>query len=1100
MRVLLCGFRYLSADTADFIGVFSHVLLNEGNVLDGHSAVAVAVSRNKRVARQLRNFSKVLLNLGGVGDGDLTVLIGVADEDTFLRLGLGLCGRFCRRLGGGNRRLAAVGVQIHNVDNAGSVVAACVAGDNRVISAGEHRGGVGAGGVHRGGVLHNIGRELLAGFNADVAGLDGGVKADLLALNGRFACYQIAGLAHAGLLLAAGDTEDNICAAGRNGADPLAVGERHLRLRVLQNIVPLAEDVNAVLGVGIHPAVFGGGVVLIVNLCGGGGKLFIGKGDGLVVAVKHADGLGRIVGGIQLIALNGRSAHGVSVAFLVVGFLRLLHSGAGAVLILNGEIAVLDSGVAVGEGDGVVAVCLNRAGGAAGGVDKLAAEQNRAVGQCAIGVAGAILRVLRLEGGAAFGDMLHGQRAIGIVDGLRRKIADQHNCALAGNGYGAAVEVGNTLDVRAGLGNGAARYGVGNNLPGRSAETGDGVRAVVVVIEHANLAPFAGAAVVGIGNNMAFLGNPSGRHKGVAVNSAEVGAHRHHGLVPLRQRLHGVGARPVDFVNRVAGFIAVGVALLGASHFGACRHERNTLRGHQQRHGTDDLILNLGVGAGVVGGAVGLHELVPHDQVIVRVGISDRLRGCLCGKALAVDAGNDLAGVGGSGVLNKAAVSAVGAALDSVAVAVVEHADTGIQRGSSCLGAGVGALRAAACPGLAVHQNVLAGAVAVQTVELGADVVHGGGVMQRHEVETEAVDVIFLCPVCAGINHILAEHTLIRSGFVAAARAVGISGGGGHSVVVARNGLAEAGAVGQIGVVVNNVHNNGDASVVKRLHHLLKLGDSGVAVVGVRGIGALGNVVVDGVIAPVAVGGGGSDGFVHGAKVINRLQLNGVHALLNKVVNAGGHRTCLSVEGSAALGKGKVSALVFLADAGGVGNREVTHMHFPNHTGGRGCLEHVFVGAPALGVGGVEVNNHRAVAVDAGRLGINVLGFVGAALDVDQIGVINVLIVTLESHRPNARGGVLGHIILADGAGTRFVVRAGFVQLDLNGGRVGRPCFPRGGGFGIGRAKIIGALRIARVVFQIALVGIADRLAVNADSVGNKGCRAHDHHRGKQQR
>ena len=348
----------------------------------------------------------------------------------------------------------------------------------------------------------------------------------------------------------------------------------------------------------------------------------------------------------------------------------------------------------------------------------------------------------------------------------------------------------------------------------------------------------------------------------------------------------------------------------------------------------------------------------------MRVGVGNGLRGRLCGKALALNTGCNLAGVGFA-ALNKVAVCAVGAALNGVAVGVVEHADAVVERGHSGLGAGVGALAAAAGPRLAVHQDLVA---VREAVELLADIVHGGGVMQRHEVKAEAVDVIFFRPISAGIYHILAEHLLVGGGLVAAAGAVGIGCAAGHSVVVARNGFAEAGAVGQIGVVVNNVHNNGDASVVERLHQLLELLDPDVAVIGVGGVGAFGNVVVDRVVAPVAVGGGGGDCLVDGAEVINRLELNGVDAVLDEIIHAGGHGACLTVERGAALGKGKISALVLLADAGIGGDGEVTHMCFPNDGSGGAALENMVVGVPAIGVGGIEVNDHGTVAVDADSL------------------------------------------------------------------------------------------------------------------------------------
>ena len=51
-----------------------------------------------------------------------------------------------------------------------------------------------------------------------MAGLDSGGEGDALVLDPRFVRYQIAGFTHTGLLLAARQTEDDICAACRNGA------------------------------------------------------------------------------------------------------------------------------------------------------------------------------------------------------------------------------------------------------------------------------------------------------------------------------------------------------------------------------------------------------------------------------------------------------------------------------------------------------------------------------------------------------------------------------------------------------------------------------------------------------------------------------------------------------------------------------------------------------------------------------------------------------------------------------------------------------------------------------------------------------------------
>ena len=189
--------------------------------------------------------------------------------------------------------------------------------------------------------------------------------------------------------------------------------------------------------------------------------------------------------------------------------------------------------------------------------------------------------------------------------------------------------------------------------------------------------------------------------------------------------------------------------------------------------------------------------------------------------------------------------------------------------------------------------------------------------MQTHQVKAEAVDMILVHPVFTGIDHEFAVHLLVGSRFVAAARTVGELSGRVHAVIITGSGLFEAGC-GIVGMVVNNVHNDGDVAVMERLNHLLEFLDSDIAVVGVRGIGTLGSVVVLGVITPVAVGSG-RRGLVYGLEVIDRHELNAVDALLNEIVNAGSDVARGSVEGRARLGKAEVLASVVIADARGFG-------------------------------------------------------------------------------------------------------------------------------------------------------------------------------------
>ena len=94
-----------------------------------------------------------------------------------------------------------------------------------------------------------------------------------------------------------------------------------------------------------------------------------------------------------------------------------------------------------------------------------------------------------------------------------------------------------------------------------------------------------------------------------------------HALVVCRQTRHGLNAGPIDRVDGVGRLVGVVVALLGSAELGAGGHKRNTLRGEQEGIDFLHLLLEVLVGARVIGGAVTLDDLVPHDQVIVGVGI-----------------------------------------------------------------------------------------------------------------------------------------------------------------------------------------------------------------------------------------------------------------------------------------------------------------------------------------------------------------------------------------------------------------------------------------------------------------------------------------------
>ena len=67
-------------------------------------------------------------------------------------------------------------------------------------------------------------------------------------------------------------------------------------------------------------------------------------------------------------------------------------------------------------------------------------------------------------------------------------------------------------------------------------------------------------------------------------------------------------------------------------------------------------------------------------------------------------------------------------------------------------------------PILAVYNNVR-----IDSVKTLADLVHCTDIMDSHKVKTETVDMVFLHPPLERLDHILAEHLLLRSGLVTAA-------------------------------------------------------------------------------------------------------------------------------------------------------------------------------------------------------------------------------------------------------------------------------------------------------------------------------------------
>ena len=123
--------------------------------------------------------------------------------------------------------------------------------------------------------------------------------------------------------------------------------------------------------------------------------------------------------------------------------------------------------------------------------------------------------------------------------------------------------------------------------------------------------------------------------------------------------------------------------------------------------------------------------------------------------------------------------------------------------------------------------------------------------MHTHEVEAKTIDVILVNPVFHTRKHVLTHDFLITGSLVTTAttitpRAIGIL-----AIESTWASLLEVSIVNAVGVVVDYVENNADASFVQRLHHLLELAVAGSGVIWIGRVTTLGNVIVQWVITPI---------------------------------------------------------------------------------------------------------------------------------------------------------------------------------------------------------------------------------------------------------
>ena len=95
--------------------------------------------------------------------------------------------------------------------------------------------------------------------------------------------------------------------------------------------------------------------------------------------------------------------------------------------------------------------------------------------------------------------------------------------------------------------------------------------------------------------------------------------------------------------------------------------------------------------------------------------------------------------------------------------------------------------------------------------------------MHAHEVEAEAINMILRDPIFDALQHELPHHGLLRCRLVTASRAIAWFAILTETIEIVRERALEV-AVVEVGrVVVHDIENHANASLMKSLHHLLEL-------------------------------------------------------------------------------------------------------------------------------------------------------------------------------------------------------------------------------------------------------------------------------------
>ena len=257
--------------------------------------------------------------------------------------------------------------------------------------------------------------------------------------------------------------------------------------------------------------------------------------------------------------------------------------------------------------------------------------------------------------------------------------------------------------------------------------------------------------------------------------------------------------------------------------------------------------------------------------------------------------------------------------------------------------------------------------------------------MKSHKVKTETINMILCCPVNNRFYDILSNHWTLSSCFVTTAWTIWEATVFVLSIIVVREWLIEVRIICSCCVIINNIHNNSDTTLMKWLNHLLELVDSYFTVVRVCWIRAFWEVVVFRVIAPVVLSLIKLC-FINAWKVKCRHNLNVCNSEILKIIKASRITiwilcTCFC--------KCKILTLMSVRNAWTCINREISYMLLINNS--VCCITAKLwtnIAIPTIWVCRLEVDNHTSVAVYATCSCIKVNSLVFAAINLECISVV----------------------------------------------------------------------------------------------------------------